>query len=33
MAVKPEEWDEDAPKTIADLSAEMPSDWLPEEPE
>ena len=31
-AVKPEDWDEDAPKTIPDEEAVMPSGWLSDEP-
>jgi calnexin len=30
---KPDDWDEDAPATIVDESAEMPEDWLENEPE
>jgi len=31
MAVKPEEWDEEAPKMITDTAATMPADWLEDE--
>lgn len=31
-AVKPEEWDEDAPQYILDEAAEIPADWLVDEP-
>ena len=31
-AVKPDDWDEDAPKTIPDEEAVMPSGWLSDEP-
>jgi len=30
-AVKPEDWDEDAPRKIPDPSATKPADWLEEE--
>jgi calnexin len=32
-AVKPDDWDEDAPVEIADTDAKMPSGWLEDEPE
>lgn len=31
-AVKPADWDEDAPQYILDASAEIPADWLVDEP-
>ena len=30
-AFKPDDWDEDAPKTILDESANMPAGWLEDE--
>lgn len=31
-AVKPEDWDEDAPRQIEDEDAEKPEGWLDDEP-
>ena len=31
-SVKPEDWDEDAPKEIDDEAAEKPEGWLDDEP-
>ena len=31
-AVKPDDWDEDAPMTIDDEEAEKPEGWLDDEP-
>ena len=32
-AVKPEDWDEDAPRKVLDESAEKPDGWLDDEPD